>query len=217
MWWWIAGSIAGAAVVRLIWVLSRSEQCRCCHNYATRFYECAVQPDAKICIDCLENWVWAKAGEVHGTAALDPPCFNRCGAHLTVTRLSQYMSSDQFARYAAGVTNSALAANPNILWCPCGAIYELDRARHGEKCLIKCLNCKKLLCAGCGDVVKKIAPARMRAAKINHACKTANTHDGVSCPQCRATISKTVGCNTMRCVICNAQFDYRSGRLMRTK
>lgn len=76
-----------------------------------------------------------------------------------------------------------LAANTNIVWCICGAIYELDcGARNGQKHVFKCLRCKKRMCAGCGDVAKK-----------KHTCNIMKIKDSVNCPKCKARISRIQG------------------------
>jgi LSD1 subclass zinc finger protein len=203
MWVHIAVVATGIGVAAGLWLYSKLEKCRYCYNYATSFYDCAIKKDAKICLSCLDSWVWSRFGEQKGTAAFEPRCFNQCGAHLTATRLSQYMSHEQFTRYTSAVTSTMLSANPNVVWCPCGAIYEMDKARHGEKCLFVCLNCKKTICAGCGDIVDGFKKQQKK-----HECQMIQRKDGVKCPQCKAIISKTEGCNNMRCVICNTFFDY---------
>jgi hypothetical protein len=168
------------------------QKCRICGDY-DRCYQCAINKQKSYCISCLKDWIWMKRAHNVGTADIDLPCLDSCGATITLHRLQGVLTTTDYHAYCEAVSKTYLAKQ-NMYWCRCGNGYwstdpSCSRTFH-------CDMCGLLTCGGptgCGEVVDD-----------NHQCKKSTLDNYSSCLQCGIAIEKTPGgCDVVRCIVCN--------------
>jgi hypothetical protein len=167
------------------------QKCRICSNY-DRCYQCAINKHKFYCISCLKDWIWMKRVHNVGTADINLPCLDSCGAKITLHRLQGVLPTTDYHAYCEGVSKTYIAKQ-NMYWCRCGNGYWTDNS----SCRIfQCKMCGLSTCGGptgCGEVVDD-----------NHQCKKSTLDNYSSCQQCGIAIEKIPGgCDRVRCTVCN--------------
>ncbi len=90
------------------------EQCRICKTY-DHCYQCAMDKEKYYCIPCLKDWIWMKHRHNPGTADIDSPCLDRCGATITLHRLQGVLSPTDYHAYCEAVTKNLSSKTKHVL------------------------------------------------------------------------------------------------------
>lgn len=104
--------------------------------------------------------------------------------------------------------------------------YLLTKFKDNDKKIpetwVVCSNCKTRVCVKCDATIKGGSGDQEGGSTItHHECLDADLEskrhielNSRPCPQCKAPISKIVGCNHMWCVLCKVGFDYSTMKII---
>ncbi|KAH3746125.1 E3 ubiquitin-protein ligase RNF19A [Pelomyxa schiedti] len=163
----------------------------------------------RFCLACIRDYMNTNITE--GATALKCP-EPSCTCHITPSEVKQLMDRSTYLKYEDFSLKAALAAIPDVRWCP--------KANCGNAMIIsgglsaKCLNpkCRFMFCIKCRDEWHPDISCEMYQKwklENNEAdsrfAEWASSHSK-PCPKCNAGIEKNGGCNHMTCKGCGHQF-----------
>jgi hypothetical protein len=183
-------------------------------KHTTSMFKCTQSISGRLCCPkCIEQWIYSQRSEVYGTAHY-AKCFNGCGQKMGMTTLQQLLRPKSYDAYCTALTRVYLNQDARVVWCPCGTAFDTVCGRTEVPHWHQCEGCNNFVCLGCGKHSKKNDIDTRRQHK-RHKKTCATDNDGIAfkntrrCPKCTGQISKTYGCNSMRCTLCNTSFDWK--------
>lgn len=203
--------------------------CVVCYTESSgHFHQCVLQ-GTYCCADCFKDWVFIPHRNTHnpGSAHANCPCFNACGATLTVSQIQEMLLPGDFERYCLGkghrrfascaplnplfiaATRNFLARNNHFLWCLCGEPFWMDMDTlisyrdKNFKCLLTCHFCNHRTCVGVNGCGKQLSLKRKAPHKCNRLNPSHSLIGIAKCLTCGVGLTRSGGCRLVRCTVCN--------------
>ncbi|XP_026438527.1 E3 ubiquitin-protein ligase RNF14-like [Papaver somniferum] len=185
------------------------------------------------CRNCMETYSTIHAKE--GVAILCPQI--KCRELVPPGLVKSLLGDERFEKWESLLFQKTLDTMSDIVYCPRCDMACLEDEDH----LAECPRCFFTFCGLCGNRLHVGVPCmtlevKLRFLQITHPVQKRQTgmnkeerrkqldeinkslnmeeimHIAKRCPKCRVGISRSYGCNHMRCVNCSESFCYKCGK-----
>ncbi|VEL32729.1 unnamed protein product [Protopolystoma xenopodis] len=167
------------------------------------------------CPSCWQRYIVCKIMDENQGDRISCPTPN-CEAILDDSIVFRFIQDQPIVRrrFQKLITNSFVAHNRALTWCPgtdCGyAVRSLGGPRARQAV---CSNCNESFCFACGQpwhepVLCDRLRQWLRRIEDDAGTSTWIVANTKECPKCRAVIEKNGGCNHMTCKNLNCKYDF---------
>ncbi|XP_026429271.1 probable E3 ubiquitin-protein ligase ARI8 [Papaver somniferum] len=162
------------------------------------------------CESCWQGYIGTSVGDGPGCLKLrcpDPSCNAAVGQDM----INTFACEENKQKYANYLLRSYIEDNKEFTWCPapdCGLAIKFDVGNDNSDVICECIYSFCWICSkeahrpvNCSTMEKWILKNNDESENVTWILAHSKP-----CPNCKRPIEKSVGCNHMRCSICQFRF-----------